>query len=64
MTEKHITGECVSCESSYDVAYIEELVSSELPNHCPFCGEEVEDISEEYIEDEEDSEDDEEEWDD
>jgi NAD-dependent SIR2 family protein deacetylase len=64
MTEKHITGECVSCESSYDVSYIEELVSSELPNHCPFCGEEVEDILEEYIEDEDDSEDDEEEWDD
>jgi hypothetical protein len=34
-------------------------VSQEYPEHCPFCGELIEEIEEEYIEDE-DSEDDEE----
>jgi hypothetical protein len=37
-----------------------ELVSSEFPEHCPFCGEFIDDISEEYIEDDDSMEDDEE----
>ena len=48
---KLVTGECLNCESSYEVAYVEQLVSTELPEHCPFCGEVIEDIQEEYIED-------------
>ena len=48
---KIVTGECLNCESSYEVAYVEQLVSTELPEHCPFCGEIIEDIQEEYIED-------------
>jgi hypothetical protein len=48
---KLITGECLNCESSYEVAYVEQLVSSELPEHCPFCGEKIEEITEDYIED-------------
>lgn len=64
MTEKIITGDCLSCESSYSIQYVEELVSSEYPEHCPFCGETIEDISEEYIDEEDYSEDDEEGWDD
>jgi hypothetical protein len=57
MSEKHVNGECSSCESSFHVAYVEELVSSDLPEHCPFCGEQIEDISESYIEDDSDEED-------
>ena len=48
---KVITGECLNCESSYEGAYVEQLVSQELPEHCPFCGEHIEDITEDYIED-------------
>jgi len=48
---KLVQGECLNCESSYEVAYVEQLVSTELPEHCPFCGEIIEDIQEEYIED-------------
>ena len=54
MTTRTITAECSSCESSYDVIYMEELVSEELPEFCPFCGEQIEELSEDYIEDDED----------
>ena len=49
---KLVQGECLNCESSFEIAYVEQLVSSELPEHCPFCGEIIEDIQEEYIDDE------------
>lgn len=62
MTEKIISGECISCESTYTIQYIEELTSSEYPEHCPFCGEPIEDITEEYIDEEDYSEDDIEGW--
>lgn len=58
MTDKLVTGECTNCESSFEIAYVEELVSDETPSFCPFCGEQIEDIQEEYIEDEELDEDD------
>lgn len=61
MNDKTITAECENCESSYQIAYVEQFVSSEYPEHCPFCGEVITEIQEEYIDDE-DSEDDEE-WD-
>lgn len=61
MTNKVVTGECLECESTYAVEFVEQLVSSELPEHCPFCGSVIEELSEEYIEDD-DSEDNEE-WD-
>ena len=62
MTQKQLSGECLSCESSYDVNYMEELVSEELPEFCPFCGETIDSISEdEYID--EDDESDEDKWD-
>jgi hypothetical protein len=61
MTNKVVSGECESCESSFEIAYVEQLVSQELPECCPFCGEHIEDIQEEYIEDEDDL--DNEEWD-
>jgi hypothetical protein len=51
MSEKIVSGECSSCESSFQIAYEEMLVSQELPENCPFCGEAIEDIQEEYIED-------------
>jgi hypothetical protein len=54
MTNKQISGECHSCESSFEVGYVEELVSQEYPEHCPFCGEVIEEIQEEYIEDDDD----------
>lgn len=36
------------------------MVSQEMPEYCPFCGEHLEEISEEFIEDDEIEE---EEWD-
>ena len=51
MTNKQVSGECLNCESSFEVGYVEELVSQEYPEHCPFCGETIEEIQEEYIED-------------
>ena len=60
--EKTITAECHNCESSYEVNYVEEIVSSDYPEFCPFCGEHIEEVTEEsYIEDEDDDLD-EEEW--
>jgi hypothetical protein len=55
MSTKTITAECSNCESSYDVIYMQELVSEELPEFCPFCGEPIDTLSEEeeYIEDDE-----------
>ena len=61
MTDRSVMGECSNCESTYSVSFIEEIVSSEIPEHCPFCGEIIDEITENYIDDE-DSEDDEE-WD-
>jgi len=62
MTTKIITTECHNCESSYDVSYMEELVSEQYPEICPFCGESIEELSEdEYIEDDE-LDDDEDKW--
>jgi rRNA maturation endonuclease Nob1 len=61
MTEKLVTGECENCDSTFELTYAEELVSDETPNFCPFCGERIEDIQEEYIE--EDELDENEEWD-
>lgn len=57
--EKLVTGECENCESSFEVAFVEELVSDQMPTFCPFCGEPIENIQEEYIEDDELDEDDE-----
>jgi len=54
MTNKALTGECSNCESTYTVEFMEEMVSQELPEHCPFCGEIIEELSEDYIEDEDD----------
>jgi NAD-dependent SIR2 family protein deacetylase len=61
MTEKSLSGECLSCESTYSIEYMEEMVSQELPEHCPFCGEIIQELSEDYVEDEDDLDD--EEWD-
>ena len=61
MTNKNLTGECNNCESTYSIQFAEEFVSQELPEHCPFCGEIIEELSEDYIEDEDDLED--KEWD-
>ena len=55
MTQKQLSGDCLSCESTYSVSYMEEMVSQDLPEHCPFCGEIIEELSEDYIEDDEDN---------
>lgn len=62
MTEKVASGECSECESTFDIVYHEEFVSDHTPNFCPFCGEKIEEITEEYIEDD-NFDDNEEEWD-
>ena len=54
MTNKSLSGECLNCESTYNVSFIEEMVSQELPEHCPFCGEQIEELSEDYKEDDDD----------
>jgi hypothetical protein len=60
--EKSITAECHSCESSYAVEYVEELTSLDYPEFCPFCGEPIEEVTEEsYIDDDDDL--DEDKWD-
>ena len=60
MTQKQLSADCANCESTYSVSYMEEMVSQDLPEHCPFCGEIIEELSEEYIEDDDDNVDDEE----
>jgi predicted nucleic acid-binding Zn-ribbon protein len=52
MTQKQLSGDCANCESTYTVSFMEEMVSQDLPEHCPFCGEIIEELSEDYIEDE------------
>jgi hypothetical protein len=52
MSEKIITAECENCESSFELAYEEDYVSEETPSFCPFCGEKIEVLGEEYIDDE------------
>lgn len=54
MEQKVITGDCINCESGFEIQYYKEFVSEEYPKYCPFCGEVIEDINDEYIEDEED----------
>jgi hypothetical protein len=63
MTDKIISGECLNCESSYNVEYTEELVSEEFPEHCPFCGEVIDELTEAVDEDEEEDADDVDKWD-
>jgi NAD-dependent SIR2 family protein deacetylase len=54
MTNKLLSGECLSCESTYNVSFMEEMVSQDLPEHCPFCGEVIEELTEDYVEDDDD----------
>jgi hypothetical protein len=61
MSEKMSTAECESCESTCEIVFEEDYVSDESPSFCPFCGERIEVISEEYIEDDDFNEN--EEWD-
>jgi len=56
MTNKTVSGECNSCESTYNVDYVEELVSEEYPEYCPFCGEVIDELSENYPVDDDDDE--------
>jgi hypothetical protein len=57
MTNKSMTGDCSSCESTYSIEFTEELVSEEFPEYCPFCGETIDELSEEYAEEDDDPED-------
>jgi hypothetical protein len=61
MSEKITTAECENCESTCEIAFEEDYVSDESPTFCPFCGERIEVLNEEYIEDEDFDEN--EEWD-
>jgi len=61
MIEKIVSGECLSCESTYSIQYYQELASEEYPEYCPFCGEIIEELTEEYDEDDDYSDD--ESWD-
>ena len=60
---KTITAECSNCESTYDIIYEEPLVSQDYPEICPFCGEQIDELTEsDYIEDDDAM--DNQEWDD
>ena len=50
--EKYVHGECSECESVFTIQYLEMLSSTDYPEYCPFCGEPIDQISEDYIEDE------------
>lgn len=54
MNQKVVTGDCLNCESTFELNYFKEYASAELPQYCPFCGEMIEDVNEEYIDEEED----------
>ena len=56
MKNRIFKAACLECESDYYVHFIDAFVDGE-PTHCPFCGSEVDDISEEYINEEDDNED-------
>jgi hypothetical protein len=62
MTIKVVTAECGNCESTYSVEYSEELVSQDYPEHCPFCGEAIDELTEETDLDEDDDDSEEEDW--
>lgn len=53
MKNKLVTADCTSCESVYAIEYTEELSSKEMPEFCAFCGEPIEDITEEFSSEEE-----------
>ena len=57
--QKTIYGECGDCESTFNVVYNEMMSSKEYPEYCPFCGEPIEEISEESFEEDEFEEEDE-----
>jgi DNA-directed RNA polymerase subunit RPC12/RpoP len=59
LTEKIVTAECSECESIFELNYSRELVSEDIPCFCPFCGEKIEDVQEEEVEDDDDLYDDE-----
>ena len=61
MTNKSLSGDCANCESTYSIQFMSEMVSQELPEHCPFCGEIIEELSEDYVDEEDDL--NEEDWD-
>ena len=56
MKSKIMTGECNECESSYHIQFDDVLVSEELPEYCPFCGEKIEEIIEEMDDEDENNE--------
>jgi hypothetical protein len=56
MISKHISGDCSNCESVFDLVFMEELVSEELPQYCPFCGELIEGFRDDTEEDEDENE--------
>ena len=61
MCEKSKKVTCENCDCTCDIAVDEDYVSDESPTFCPFCGERIEVLNEEYIEDEDFDEN--EEWD-
>lgn len=42
----YIQTSCHCCESSFAIEFNKEDVSMDLPQHCPFCGEKIEELEE------------------
>ena len=59
---KSINGECSNCESTFSVTYSDMIASKEYPEYCTFCGDPIDELSEDYIEESEDDFEDEETW--
>jgi NAD-dependent SIR2 family protein deacetylase len=48
MATKYTSAECSACESTFGVDFMEEMVSEDMPQYCPFCGEPIDDVTEEF----------------
>ena len=55
MSLTRITIDCEGCDSVFTLEFKEDKVTQEYPEYCPFCGEIIEELSEDYIEDDDDS---------
>ncbi len=50
MPKKIVKEECSNCDSYFSISFQTEMVSTEIPAHCPFCGALIEDYDEEFVE--------------
>jgi len=54
MTSRTVHVDCKECESDFIIDYDEEVVSKDVPEVCPFCGEPIESVEDLNEDDDED----------